>query len=600
MATPPTATFGQRAQRFFRYLHERRDDPRTTIWGPYRCFDGWFLASAALAERAAAREGFDATVAMIRENLDDEAEDPNWKWHLADFAMHPLLRTRLLYPEALTPAQRSVVRELGLNYLYHDGDLSENHNLLHWSLQFLTAERWPDGRFADRRDALEHRQEARWRILHWSDRWLREGSAEWGADIYQNVLLLALNNLADFARDPVIAGRAHAIRELVLLDEALDAFDLTLAGAARRGYAVYRQALTQSPSRPLLYLYFGDNAEERADDYFTDSFVGGVLCSATSPYRPPALLGRIARGEVGACSHQQAHRAGMWGHLEGTESYASWLGKYTRRDDAGMLSVMLSPGGPLRYTEHVVQATFGNEALVFANHPSFGRPTDKPVDVPTVLEEYTITEPAEGPPFHIRGNMPPGHEGDIRPGYWQGNGHGPRSFGSDDFAALIWDLPADAACPWVHLWCPVAAFDSVVREDHWIFLRKGEGALALWCDPAPLPTTTGYWAGREERLIDPRAALFMRMGKADTDEVFANFQQASRALAPTFDREAVALRFGDWWVGYADGAAHMDKPVPPITHRWETPWGALPLGETAFTLDVEGAARRFGWEAAAR
>ncbi|MEM1210896.1 MAG: hypothetical protein AAGI68_01225 [Planctomycetota bacterium] len=66
---------------------DHADNPSDTMWGLYRGFDGYALGEKAIGDRL-----LSDALAMMSQNFADERADPGYKWHLADFAVHPLLR----------------------------------------------------------------------------------------------------------------------------------------------------------------------------------------------------------------------------------------------------------------------------------------------------------------------------------------------------------------------------------------------------------------------------------------------------------------------------------------------------------------------------
>ncbi len=606
MNAPPTSpspdnsndAFRDRADAFLHFIaSEGSARDLTTQWGPYRGFDVHGLAFLAVGEDVTrGRELLNGTLDMIDENLAGERANPEDKWHLADFALHPLIRAWFLYREKHLPGDPiwERIAATARGFLFHFGDLSENHNLLHLAAHHLTLQAWPDAQVTE---SLETSRDG---ILAWIDDWVRRGSGEWGADIYYNVNLLALLNLYDFSDDPRIRSNAHTALDLFALDEALDSFRGSVAGAARRSYSVYRMDLRESPSRPLHYLWFG---LEDLDAPFNLNFIGGVLEAATSSYRPPAPVAWIARS--GAPDESgTTHRVGLWADQANPGDH---IGKHNHRLPHAMLSVTNTPGGEGGYSEQIWQMTLGESAPVFSNHPSLenshtwvlrdqGREHKNLADG---LAHYRDSAPGldaaprrvDGTPwFWGHANMPPGHPGELRPGYWQGNAHHPRGYGRGRAAFLIYDIPPDDPLPWVHLFLPTRAFDEVVATGRWIFLRHGSGYGAIWCSAPPTFTSTGFWAGCEATIEAPRCAIFALIGDPTTDASFSSFQSAARQCAPAWnDEELSAVVPGEServCVTHSRGPAIGDRPVNTLGARIATRWGSLPLGETSLTLDT--------------
>lgn len=587
------SAFKSRAREFLHFVADHRDNPLTTVWGAYGRFDVYALALLELGDyEAEASRLLGDTLDMIERNFADERANPTNKWHLADFAMHPLLRAYFRYRTTHLPGDPvwERIATTARQFLFHYGDLSENHNFLHLTLRFLVGQTWPEAVLADGRRGEEHRAEALPEIRRWMRDWVTRGSAEWGADIYYNVNLLSLLNLYDFAHDPSLRRAAEGLLDLLALDEALDAFAGSSVGAARRSYSVYRMDVRESPARPLHYLWFDPPG---VTDPFNLHFIGGVIQAATSDYLPPEPIVWIANNRDPA-ENRATHRAGVW-----AGSAVEHLGKHTLRLPGVMQSVMNSPGGGGRYTEHVWQVTMGEEALVFSNHPTLAtavHPEQNTLSFDEALTLYARARPVEPPrgqPWYwTYANVPPGHEGDVRPGYWQGSTHGPRSFGTDSLAFLIYGIPEEDAPPGAHVYLPRSVFDAVHEEEEWVFLRKNDAFAALWLPGGYTPTTSGFWADYELKLNGASSALLSFIGDTGSVGSFEEFLRRARNLQPEWDPHTLTLSALPTegseriFVSYEAGPVQNGVPLDTPGARFETPWGTMPLGSSAIRLQT--------------
>ncbi len=607
------STFESRAQEFLNFVVAHHDNRRLTMWGPYRCFDGYALAHVALdRELDRAQELVRETLEMMRQNFLTELARAEDKWHLADFAVHPLLRARLLYRDRLRGAAWDAVwvdfERVLSEFVLHRHDLTENHNLLHHALRYLVGQEWPEFVLRDGRRAVEHLPEARADILRWVRAWVTEGSIEWGADLYCNVNLLSLLNLFDFAHDPLVRDAARGVIDLMMLDQALGNFAGALVTAARRGYSCYRMATPLSPSRALQYLHFGDSQDlcltprspgnERklpsppsretslGPEPFNLNFIGGVIVAATSTYRVPPAIAALAHDRTPTISGT-THTVPAWDQ--------DHLGQTTFRCRGAMLSTQnCAPGSRAYCADHVWQITLGETALIFGNAPTAFPPDwqwyRETLNSESVLENFARGVRGELQPLWVPGNMPPGHFGDLRPGYWQGHPQSPRSFGAGRAAFIIYRLPAGAPLPWTHLFFPRAAFDEVRAEGNWIFARKGDGYAAVWTSTTGVWTTIGTWTDCEVRLSAPCNGTLAFVGDRELDGAFGAFVTRAKQLAPTWDPESATLsailpdQAEPTIVAHDTGASHGGRQLSTRHARVTTPWGSLPLGQLAFQL----------------
>jgi hypothetical protein len=582
--------FEARAHAFLRFIADHADNPETTIWGPYRLFDGYALALLALGDDLSrARPLIEETLANIESDMAQERRDPEWKWHLSDFALQALLRIWFLFHDKVfcAPGDSLWIRvaTTAQHYRYHYGDLTENHNLLHLALRYLVAQAWPDAMFADGRTARAHLAEAATGLSRWMQTWVERGSAEWGSEIYYNVLLLALLNLHDFGDAAPVRQMAKSVLDFLLLDMASDAFAGASVGASRRSYAAYRLDTGESPSRAVHCLYFA--AEETPS--FNLNFIGGVLAAATSSYRPDAVTVSIAMDRRCSAVTHTTHTVGCW-------SRAGHLSRTTFRTPDVMLSTMNSPGGLGRYTEQVCQITLSSQAVVSANHPCLrdGALSPPPGSPAQILEAYEAARQDPRHRFWGVGNVPPGHKGDIRPGFWQGNGWGPRSYGEGCLAFLVYSIPADDPLPWPHVFVPRFAFDEVVERDAWLFGRRGNGYVGIWLPSGYEWTRQGVWADCEARLRSGRAAILFVVGRGASHGTFADFERFTATLQARWDSHSLTLSARSpedgalISVNYRKGAYRDHAPARTKFGRIETPWGSMPLGARNLILQKDG------------
>jgi hypothetical protein len=276
-----------------------------------------------------------------------------------------------------------------------------------------------------------------------------------------------------------------------------------------------------------------------------------------------------------------------------------YLAKYTLRLPEVMQSTMNSPGGGDRYTEQVWQITMGDEALVFSNHPTLSTDAD-PAKRAKVIQDalalYVKPRPAQpnpGEPWYwIHGNVPPGHSGDVRPGYWQGSTNGPRTFGTGALSFIVYNIAPDNPLPWAHVYLPRATFDEVREDGNWVFLRQGTGYAALWLPTGYTATKEGFWADKELRLNGPRCAVLSVIGDAARDGDYEKFIQRAKATMPQWDEpsltlSALPLGGGDRVsVSYEGGPSQAGQKINARGARIETPWGTMPLGSATLRLQT--------------
>jgi hypothetical protein len=166
--------------------------------------------------------------------------------------------------------------------------------------------------------------------------------------------------------------------------------------------------------------------------------------------------------------------------------------------------------GEKGYQQHIWQATFGPDAVVFVNHPS------------------CVSE-----------------NGAHRPNFWSGNYVLPRVAQWKDVLIALHQLPEEDWLGFTHAYFPVYAFDEYAIRGDWAFARKGEGYLALGAWKGLSLIKRGPGAYRELRSYGQQNVWICQMGRAAIDGDFDAFQNAvlRRELDVETGDSAVAVRF---------------------------------------------------------
>jgi hypothetical protein len=143
---------------------------------------------------------------------------------------------------------------------------------------------------------------------------------------------------------------------------------------------------------------------------------------------------------------------------------------YTYRTGDYMLSAALDHRKGNRSQQvHSWQATLGERAMVFTNHPGY---YPVPLDAKSVPEDWNWQ-----------------HEDEPGPGYWTGEASHPRSaqhlnvgihIYAPQYSASFGSFLGMSYVDETHAYFPHAHFDEVVQDGKWTFGRYGEGYVALY------------------------------------------------------------------------------------------------------------------------
>jgi hypothetical protein len=139
--------------------------------------------------------------------------------------------------------------------------------------------------------------------------------------------------------------------------------------------------------------------------------------------------------------------------------------------------------------EHLWQATFGPEAVVFVNHPGCSS-----------------------------------EESAYQPGFWLGNGSLPRIAQWKDTLISVHQIPENDLMGFTHAYFPLPAFDDFYFTDQWSFLQKGNGYLALLAANGLKFIRQGPNAYREMRSPGLQNVWVCQLGRLAIDGSFADFR----------------------------------------------------------------------------
>ena len=157
--------------------------------------------------------------------------------------------------------------------------------------------------------------------------------------------------------------------------------------------------------------------------------------------------------------------------------------------------------GKYGYQQHMWVAALSPEALVFANHP---------------------------------GGTYDGSS--MRPGYWYGNGIMPAVMQTEDAIASIYSITDDYPVHFVHIYAPLSKFGKAEIEDHWLFLSKGNGNIAIWSS-GRLEPYSDELPDSEFRIYKDKTAFICYVGSGNHEA----FKESCRKRLPAFDEESMIL-----------------------------------------------------------
>jgi hypothetical protein len=456
------------------------------------------------------------------------------------------------------PALTTLVNECAINFKYwmdesgHDAMCywSENHQILFHACQVLAGQLFPETLFTNNgQTGRWHQARGEERALSWLRKRAAGGFREWDSNTYFEHDVLALTHLADLASNVEVAEMAAVVLDKLFFSMAINSFKGVFGSTHGRAYAAQikggRLELTSGIGR----LLWGMGA-------LNQHILGTVSLACATGYELPPIIAQIATDLPQEMWSRECHAGQMEEWCD--RATGAWrIHKATFKTPDYMLCSALDyrPGQP-GYQQHIWQATFDADAVLFVNHP-------------VCLSE----------------------ENAHRPGCWHGNGVLPRIGQWKDVLVALYQLPADDWLGFTHAYFPTAAFDEYLLDDGWLFARKGEGLLALTAAQGLELVTHGPTAYREIRSHGRQNAWFLHLGRVSKDGRFAEFQDKMPRSEVSFDGQWVhahtlygaTIDFG--WEGpllvdeqpYAQaGMLHYDNPycamelnAPEMELRWQ-------------------------------
>ncbi|MBM3135367.1 MAG: hypothetical protein FJZ89_08850 [Chloroflexi bacterium] len=411
------------------------------------------------------------------------------------------------FPEAL----KQPLEECVLNFRYWADEpgsdamwfWSENHQILFHACEVLAGQLYPDRIFTNAGQTGQwHREKGERLALSWLLKRGAGGFSEWDSNCYFEEDLLALSHLADLAESQPVYDLATVVMDKMFLTMALNSYKGTFGSTHGRTYTPHIKGARREATAGVSRLLWGMGV-------FNDKILATVSLACMENYEFPLLIGDIAADLPEEMWNRERHA----GKLEEwcDRATGDWeVNKVTYKTPDYMLcSAQDYHPGEGGVQQHIWQATFGPDAVVFVSHP------------PCLSEENS-----------------------HRPGFWHGNVVLPRVAQWKDVLIAIHKLPDDDWLGFTHAYFPVWAFDEyALRPDangrQWAFARKGDGYLALTAACGLEFITRGDNAYRELRSYGQNNVWLCHLGRAALDGDFRAFQDKVLALDVNFGELSV-------------------------------------------------------------
>ncbi len=371
---------------------------------------------------------------------------------------------------------------------------SENHQILFHACEVLAGQLYPDRIFANANEmGVWHREKGERMALAWLHDRAAGGFREWDSNCYFEEDVLALSHLADLAESVEVAEMAAVVLDKLLFSMAVNSYRGVFGSTHGRTYAQYIRGARLEPTSGISRLLWGLGV-------FNDRILGTVGLACARSYVLPEIIRAIALDQPEAMWNRERHAGELQPWSDRAEG--AWeVNKATYKTPDYMLCSAQDffPGLP-GYQQHIWQATFGPDAVVFVTHPSCAS-----------------------------------DENSHRPNFWHGNAILPRIAQWKDLLVAVHNLPADDWMGFTHAYFPSVTFDETLLREGWAFARKGNGYLALTARRGLQQITRGDTAYRELRSTGRQNVWLCQMGRNAIDGSFGDFVDHVLACDLTFD-----------------------------------------------------------------
>ena len=487
-----------------------------------------FAISNILARKALGQES-----AGDRQLLLETLDQIESRYDCSDFLMCGMIRYMKHYP---LPAEMELrAGEVLLNYRYwmdQEGTdamcfWSENHSLMFYACAMHAGSMYPGEYFVRaKKTGQELYEEGRKRVRAWLTDVEEHGFEEFLSTVYMCVTFAALLNVIDFS-EPEIAGRAERITDTMLRMLSKHTFDGCVLAPMGR---VYREVIHpfQQGAQALMNLI---NPE--VPYAYGEGWLGFY---ATSGYELPGDLKALMEQETeesyttgnalicldkkreycltSVQSPRMDEGFSRWRNLTLSADADTTTCEYTKSLNERFHGTTCFEPGVYGYQQHMWYAALNNETDVFTNHPGAS---------------------CESSP--------------MRPGYWYGNGVMPAIVQQAGRIGIVYHIPDEHPLHFTHAYFPAAKFDEAVIEEHWLFGRKKDGYLALWCNRR-MEAHADQLFGCEFRSYGDDIAYYCYCDKTAEYENMAAFIRAAKAAAPSFRKDTKTLETVDLSLTY--------------------------------------------------
>ena len=411
----------------------------------------------------------------------------------ADFALVPLLWTRIAYGERLPDALRARVDAAILNFRYWMDEpgndvqwyFSENHALLFHTAAYLAGNLMPEATF--RRSGRVGRAQSKvgyQRLMDWFDHFEAAEMAEFNSATYFPIDLKGMTALFALAPDADIRARAAKSIARLISIVANSAHHGVITGAQGRSYEHSLCVADTQELTGMARMLWGTGSFGAHVNCLTQI----ALCLRDHGLELPDLTAIACWEDV--------DKAQEWMFSQGENHFARLY--HYKTAETAMGSTAIYRLGDWGYQETLIQARIGREpaAQVWINQPG------------------EIVQSGFG-----------------RPSFWGGSASVPRVQQYRDLAIVKFN-GVEPQPDFTHAWFPTLNFDEWAVKGTRAMARSGEGVLVLAASGPLELLAEGGSAAHELRLAGRDGLWLVRLGTSTDLADFAARHDLEASVAP--------------------------------------------------------------------
>jgi hypothetical protein len=446
------------------------------------------------------------------------------------------------FPESLKEAIKRCI----LNYRYETGkqDLEgiekqkESLNILALTAETLAGQLYREEIFTISEKKGEwHKKHGQKFASAWLQAKGQNGFAAWSSNNLWQDTILALAQLTSLAKSKELAELAAIVLDKMLFLMAVNSYKGSFGVSHGITNANMLKSSQLEATSGIMRMLWGVGV--------FNPYISGMVGLACSEYEYPAFYFNIANEPPVEFLSKERHNSSVGSEVN--------LVLYKTPDYLLSSAQDYHPGSTGK-AEHIWQATLGNEAIVFVNHPACSN-----------------------------------EENAYQPGFWLGNASLPRVAQWKDALIAIYNLPVIDWMRFTHAYFPLPAFDDFFFSERWAFLKKGNGYLALAASKGFEFIRQGPNAYRELRSNGLKNIWVCQMGRAELDGDFSDFRK--KVLALKFKAKDLSIFFNtlrgeELSFGWEESLRvnGNDQPITGFKHI-ENPYctAEFPAGEMQIT-----------------